>query len=84
MTTELAFLQEYWQQVMGLLALVIIASRLAASVKELRKDVDDIVKRDTYVETTKLRAQVDMQDKQISSLWNHVNKLRDMFNGNHK
>ena len=84
MTTELAFLQEYWQQVMGLLALVIIASRLAASVKELRKDVDDIVKRDTFVETTRLRAQVDMLEKQISALWSHVNKLRDMFNGNHK
>ncbi len=82
---ELEFLQQYWQQVMGLLALVVVSVKLAASVRELRKDVDDIVKqrelRDTYVETTKLRAEMNMMEKQVSALWNQANKLRDMVNG---
>ena len=69
---------------MGLLALVIVAVKLSASVKELRKDVDDIMSRNTFVETTKLRAQVDMHEKQISALWAFSNKIRDMFNGGSK
>jgi len=37
------------------------------------------VKLGTYVETTKLRAQTDMHEKQISALWMYCNKLRDLF-----
>ena len=78
---ELAFLKDYWQQLIAIITLIIVAVKLSASVKELRKDVDDILARDTFVETTKLTAQVSVQDKQISALWLYVNKLRDMFNG---
>lgn len=84
MDLEVSFVRDYWQQVMGLLALVVVAVKLSASVKELRKDVDDIMSRNTFVETTKLRAQVDMHEKQISALWAFLNKLRDMFNGGSK
>ena len=84
MPNEMSFLTEYWQQVMGLLALVVIAVKLSSSVKELRKDVDDIVSRNTFVETTKLRAQIDMHAKQISAIWQYLNKLRDMINGRTK
>jgi hypothetical protein len=84
MPDEMSFLTEYWQQVMGLLALVVVAARLSSSVKELRKDVDDIVSRNTFTETTKLRAQMDTHEKQISALWSYTNKLRDMINGRAK
>tara|TARA_R100001086_G_scaffold87134_1_gene42598 strand:+ start:752 stop:1006 length:255 start_codon:yes stop_codon:yes gene_type:complete len=84
MEVESLFIKDYWQQVIGLLALVVVAVKLSASVKELRKDVDDIVSRNTFVETTKLRAQTDMQEKQISALWAYTNKLRDMINGSSK
>lgn len=84
MDLEVSFVRDYWQQVMGLLALVVVAVKLSASVKELRKDVDDIMSRNTFVETTKLRAQVDMHEKQISALWAFSNKIRDMFNGGSK
>lgn len=84
MEVEVSLIRDYWQQVMGLLALVIVAVKLSASVKELRKDVDDIMSRNTFVETTKLRAQVDMHEKQISALWAFSNKIRDMFNGGSK
>tara|TARA_R100001594_G_scaffold78199_2_gene112738 strand:+ start:2946 stop:3191 length:246 start_codon:yes stop_codon:yes gene_type:complete len=72
-------IRDYWHQIIAIIGLVVVAVKLSASVKELRKDVDDIAKRNTYVETTKLRAQVDMQEKQISALWAYCNKLRDMF-----
>ena len=50
----------------------------------LRKDIEDIKKRDTYVEVVKLRAEVDVNIKQISSLGEFVNGLRDRFkNGHH-
>ena len=81
MPDEMSFLTEYWEQVVGLLALVVVAVKLSSAVKELRKDVDDIVSRNTFVETTKLRAQVDIQEKNISALWASTNKLRDMING---
>mgnify|MGYP003138014067 FL=1 len=84
MPNEISFVTQYWQQVMGLLALVVVAVKLSSSVKELRKDVDDIVSRNTFVETTKLRAQVDMHEKQISAIWQYTNKLRDMINGRGK
>jgi len=84
MPQEISFVTQYWQQVMGLLALVIVAVKLSSSVKELRKDVDDIISRNTFVETTKLRAQVDMHEKQVSALWMYANKLRDMINGSRK
>jgi hypothetical protein len=84
MEAEVSLIKDYWQQVMGLLALVIVAVKLSSSVKELRKDVDDIISRNTFVETTKLRAQTDMQEKQISALWAYTNKLRDMLNGGSK
>jgi regulator of replication initiation timing len=84
MEAEVSLIKDYWQQVMGLLALVTIAVKLSSSVKELRKDVDEIISRNTFLETTKLREQVDMQEKQISALWAYINKLRDMINGSLK
>ena len=84
MEAEVWLIKDYWQQVMGLLGLVIVAVKLSSSVKELRKDVDDIISRNTFVETTRLRAQTDMQEKQISALWAYTNKLRDMINGSFK
>ena len=84
MDLEVSFVRDYWQQVMGLLALVVVAVKLSASVKELRKDVDDIMSRNTFVETTRLRAQIDMHEKQIRALWAFSYKIRDMFNGGSK
>tara|TARA_Y100000817_G_C16854078_1_gene543276 strand:+ start:703 stop:894 length:192 start_codon:yes stop_codon:yes gene_type:complete len=62
-----------------------MAVRLESEVRALRKDLDNIKKelerRDTYVETVKLRAEVDMVNKNVSALWEFTNKLRDKFNG---
>ena len=74
----------YWQQLLFVLTVVVISVKLNASVAELKKDVDQILSRDTYIETTKLRAQVDMQEKQISALWEFTNNLRDRLTNQSK
>ena len=78
------FISSYWHQILFLVGAIVVAVRLQSEVHSLRKDIEDIKKRDTYVEVVKLRAEVDVNIKQISSLWEFVNGLRDWFkNGHH-
>mgnify|MGYP003628286728 FL=1 len=66
-----------------------MATRLREQVNEARRDIDALTdqlnKRDTYVETVRLRAQFDAQvanlEKQVSALWDFCNQLRDRHNG---
>ena len=59
--------------------------RLESEVKSNRRDLnhltEELDRRDTYVETVKHRAEIDIHGKQISTLWEFVNKLRDKMNG---
>ena len=82
------FLSGYWHQIMFFLGVIIVAVRLESEVRSLRKDLDGLTKelnrRDTYVETVKQRSEIDVLNKQVSTLWEFVNKLRDRFNGSGK
>jgi uncharacterized protein YoxC len=71
----------HWHQIIFIISLIVVAVKLNAQVKEIQKDLDNIEKRDTYVETVKLRAEVDQQKSQVSALWDYTNKLREKFNG---
>ena len=71
----------HWHQILFVVGIIVVAMSLESEVKNLRKDVDQIQKRDTYVETVKLRAEMDVQNKQVSALWDFCNKLREKFNG---
>ena len=72
---------QYWHQVVFIVGLIVVAVKLSAQVKEIQKYLDVIEKRDTYVETVKLRAEVDQLRSQVGALWDYTNKLRDKFNG---
>jgi hypothetical protein len=76
-------ISEYWHQILFLVGAIVVAVRLESEVKSCRKDLDALTKeldrRDTYVETIKQRSEIDIHGKQISSLWEFVNKLRDRF-----
>ena len=82
------FLSGYWHQIMFFLGVIIVAVRLESEVRSLRIDLDGLTKelnrRDTYVETVKQRSEIDVLNKQVSTLWEFVNKLRDRFNGSGK
>ena len=79
---------DYWRQIIFLLGAIIVAVRLESEVRGLRKDLDhhteELKRRDTYVETVKQRSEIDVLAKQISSLWEYVNKLRDKFTNGQK
>ena len=78
-------LTEYWHQILFLIGAIIMAVRLESEVKSNRRDLDhlknELDRRDTYVETVKQRSEIDIHGKQISTLWEFVNKLRDKMNG---
>ncbi len=74
---EFGWVQEWWPQVIGIGVLVVVATRLREQVHELRKDVDLIMSRNTFVTLTKIQAQTEQQEKQISAIWEYTNKLRD-------
>ena len=73
----------YWHQILFLIGAIIVAVRLESEVRGLRKDLDhhteELKRRDTYVETVKQRSEIDVLSKQVSSLWEYVNMLRDKF-----
>ena len=71
----------HWHQIVFIIGLIVVAVKLNAQVKEIQKDLDNIEKRDTYVETVKLRTEVDQLRSQVGALWDYTNKLRDKFNG---
>ena len=60
-----------WHRIVFIISLIVVAVKLNAQVKEIQKDIDNIEKRDTYVETVKLRAEVDQQKSQMSALWDY-------------
>ena len=78
-------LTEYWHQILFFIGVIIMGVRLESEVKSNRRDLnhltDELDRRDTYVETVKQRAELDIHGKQISTLWEFVNKLRDKMNG---
>tara|TARA_R110000764_G_scaffold82214_2_gene162421 strand:+ start:3782 stop:4018 length:237 start_codon:yes stop_codon:yes gene_type:complete len=67
----------YWPQILGILSVVVMFVKLKSNVSELQKDVSDIIKRDTYSQVVKLRADLDSlkensseKFKSIFDLWN--------------
>ena len=80
---HMEIITEFWHQIIVLVGAIVVAVRLQSEVHSLRKDIEEIKKRDTYVEVVKMRAEVDVNIKQISSLWEFVNSLRDRFKNGH-
>ena len=75
------FVRDYWSQIVVLLGAIVAAVKMNSLLQILRRDVDtldrDIKRRDTYVETVKLRAEGDQLNKNVSSLWEQINKIKD-------
>ena len=70
-------LLKYWPQILAVVMVIVMFVKLKATVANLRKDVDDIQKRDTFVQVVKLRADLDSlksstdeKTKSLFSLWN--------------
>ena len=70
-------ISEYWEVLVALFAGIVTAVKLKQEPQELRKDVEDIHRRDTYIEVVRLRAELDTLVRNNTQLWEMVNKLRD-------
>jgi len=74
-------IRDFWHQIVFIGLILVLFTKLREQTAELRKDVDEILKRDTYSRSVRLEAEMSTVQKQISSLWDFVNKLRDRSNG---
>ena len=79
------FIKDYSSQIFVLIGALVAAVKMNTAMQTLRRDVDvldkDIKRRDTYVETVKLRAEVDQLNKNVSALWEQLNRLKDKTRG---
>jgi succinate dehydrogenase/fumarate reductase flavoprotein subunit len=78
---DLNILKTFLPLVIFVVGALIVAVRLQSEVKELKRDMREMEKKQTYVAVVKLEAEMDQAKKNISSLWERVNNLRDRFNG---
>ena len=65
---------EFWPQILGIIVVIAMFVKLKSGVAELRKDVDDINKRDTYVQVVRLQAQVQELEKKVEMLFKLYNE----------
>ena len=66
-------IREFWHQIIFIGLILVLFTRLREQTTELRKDVDEILKRDTYVRGVKMEAEMATMNKQVSALWDFVN-----------
>ena len=83
----------HWDQLLLLGAIVYHAARSYALLSELRKDVDTLQADNHRLldwtqkqaeQIVELRAEVNVLNKQITSLWEFTNSIRDRLNGHGK
>ena len=86
-------IKNYWEQILFLGLLIYHASRTQALISELKKDVDQLMQmvergqswtQKQQEQLVQLRAEMDVNNRQITSIWEFVNGLRDRMNGGSK
>jgi|TARA_R100000482_G_C5072617_1_gene122212 hypothetical protein len=61
-----------------------LQDELLRYTKWTQHQAEDIVKLGNNADIVKLRAEMDVVNKQITSMWEFMNSLRDRFNGHGK
>lgn len=83
----------HWDQILLLGAIVFHAARSYALLSEAQKDIkqlqDELLRYTKWTqhqaeEIVKLRAEMDVANRQITSAWEFMNSLRDRLNGHGK
>ena len=69
------FIQQYWEQlaIIGFAILAIV--KMKFELDSLKKDVSDLYKRNTFIEVVTLKAEMDVVNRNITSLWDKYNSL---------
>ena len=63
---------------------LVVAVRLQSGVKDLKRDVRALEKKETYVRVVKLDVEMEVASKNIAELWKKMNEMRERFNGGPK
>ncbi len=83
-------ISQYWEQILLIGALIFHAARSYAQISEMRKDIDTLQADNLRLlkwtqqqaeQIVQLRAEMDVSNKQITSLWDFTNAIRDRLNG---
>ena len=86
-------ISEHWDQLILIGALIFHAAKSYALLSEAQKDIkqlqDELLRYTKWTQTqaeeiVKLRAEMDVNNRQITTQWEFMNGLRDRFNGHSK
>jgi len=77
------FVQEYWEQIAVIGFAVLALIRMKFELDSLKKDVADLNNRSTFVDVVKLKAEMEVANRNITSLWSMYNTWKSK-NGNAK
>lgn len=77
------FVQEYWEQIAVVGFAILALIRMKFELDSLKKDVADLNNRSTFVDVVKLKAEMEVANRNITSLWSMYNTWKSK-NGNAK
>lgn len=77
------FVQEYWEQIAVVGFAILALIRMKFELDSLKKDVADLNNRSTFVDVVKLKAEMEVVNRNITSLWSMYNTWKSK-NGNAK
>ena len=77
------FVQEYWEQIAVVGFAILALIRMKFELDSLKKDVADLNSRSTFIDVVKLKAEMEVANRNITSLWSMYNTWKSK-NGNGK
>jgi hypothetical protein len=86
-------ISEYWEQILLIGALIFHAARSYAQISEMRKDIDTLQTDNLRLlkwtqsqaeSIVELKSEMRVNTKQVTSLWEFTNDIRDRLNGHAK
>jgi len=77
------FVQEYWEQIAVVGFAILALIRMKFELDSLKKDVADLNSRSTFIDVVKLKAEMEVANRNITSLWSMYNTWKSK-NGNAK
>lgn len=69
------FIQQYWEQIAVLGLAILALVRMKFELDSLKKDVADLNNRSTFIDVVKLKAEMEVVNRNITALWDKFNSL---------
>ena len=69
------FIQQYWEQIAVLGLAILALVRMKFELDSLKKDVADLNNRSTFIDVVKLKAEMEVVNRNVTALWDKFNSL---------